>query len=324
MGRARWTGWGPPGAEIGSSEIVRCAARRAPVPEEEVNKRFFLDWSWWFHHQEPVPHLDEIHQAIWEDRPLRLHYLTFMLNTTCVDVDPYGLVAKAGAWFLVAGIEKTPRVYRISWLTGVETLPGRIERPDGFDLASFWQDWCASYEENQRSFLVTLRVSPQLLRLLPLYFGRRVVEGVAESGPPDGNGWVTLRLSFESLRLLATASLLLVAQQRSWNPKLYKGQSGRLRSPDFGLLSGTRLSLRFRFNAPVIPAAAFATYQVGPYQLAAQGGGILMVAGKNFVDFFFTVAHARLKAVDDITQDGQQLLCWPGMVFSRPLGRRKL
>ena len=33
-------------------------ARRSD--EEKVRQRFFLDWSWWFHSQEPVPHLTTI------------------------------------------------------------------------------------------------------------------------------------------------------------------------------------------------------------------------------------------------------------------------
>jgi predicted DNA-binding transcriptional regulator YafY len=34
--------------------------------------------------------------------------------------------------------------------------------------------------------------------LLPLYFGERIHEALAQAGPPDAEGWVTLTLSFET------------------------------------------------------------------------------------------------------------------------------
>ncbi len=45
--------------------------------EEEVRNRFYLDWSWWFHHQEPVPHLAALQQALWEQHKVRLYARTF-------------------------------------------------------------------------------------------------------------------------------------------------------------------------------------------------------------------------------------------------------
>lgn len=192
--------------KLGVSQELKSAAlkfsaalsdtRRAS--EESVQQRFYLDWSWWFHAQEPVPHLSTIRQAVWEDRCLRLHYRTFFFSTIDVVAKPYGLVAKAGIWYLVAGVEQGPRVYQVSWLSDVELLEERFTRPTGFDLAAFWQNWCAEYEQNQLGFQTTLRVAPELLRLLPLYFGHRVVDLIAKSGPPDANDWVTLILSFES------------------------------------------------------------------------------------------------------------------------------
>lgn len=166
--------------------------------EEKVRQRFFLDWSWWHHNQEPVPHLAAIRQAVWEDCPLRLSYTNFLSIHTDVEVEPYGLVAKAGIWHLVAGVAGAIRVFHISRLTDVEALAGQFIRPAEFDLATFWEEWCAEYEQNQYAFLATLRVSPALLRLLPLYFGRRLPDLVANAGPPDAEGWYTLTLTFET------------------------------------------------------------------------------------------------------------------------------
>lgn len=194
---------------LGASQDLKSAMLKlsAAVPdprrsdEEKVRQRFYLDWSWWFHAQEPVPHLAAIRQAAWEDRQLRLRYRTFFGSLVTVEVAPYGLVAKAGIWYLVAETKGQVRVYQISWLADVALLDETFSRPDDFDLVAFWQAWCAEYEQNQQAFLVTLRVSPELREMLPLYFGHQVTELARRAGPissPDEQGWVTLTLSFES------------------------------------------------------------------------------------------------------------------------------
>jgi predicted DNA-binding transcriptional regulator YafY len=167
--------------------------------EETAHRRFHLDWSWWFHSQEPVPHLSTVRQAVWEERRLHLRYLTYLLYPTELEVEPYGLVAKAGIWYLVAGVDGRARVYRVAWLVDAGLLEDHFTRPPDFDLAGFWQGWCEEYEAQQHGYPVTLRISPGLLKLLPLYFGQRFVEQLSKAGPPDEQDWVSIRLSFESL-----------------------------------------------------------------------------------------------------------------------------
>jgi predicted DNA-binding transcriptional regulator YafY len=124
-------------------------------------------------------------------------------------VDPYGLVAKAGAWHLVCAGDGRLRVYRVSQVLEARIAGERFTRPPDFDLAAFWQSWCAGQEENRPSYPVTVRVSPGLVPYLPLVFGERVREPLAQAGPPDADGpalsgaegWITLTLSFERLEV---------------------------------------------------------------------------------------------------------------------------
>lgn len=169
--------------------------------EENVQQRFLLDWSWWNHAQEPVPHLSAVQQAVWNGSRLRLQYYTYLKVPIQVEVDPYALVAKAGIWYLAAAVEGTMRVYQISWLAEVQILDQTFERRAGFSLPDFWRGWCAEYEEQQRGYLVRLRISPGLIELLPLYFGRRITLMISGAEPPDAKGWVTLTLPFESLEV---------------------------------------------------------------------------------------------------------------------------
>src|SRR6202011_5023613 len=71
------------------------AARRAEVAAESA--RFHVDAPDWFRPLRPAPHLDTIIQAVRADRRLRLVYTT----PPRLEVEPLGLVAKAGNWYLV-------------------------------------------------------------------------------------------------------------------------------------------------------------------------------------------------------------------------------
>ncbi|MBE0699585.1 MAG: WYL domain-containing protein [Anaerolineaceae bacterium] len=169
------------------------------INEEKVQQRFILDWAWWNHAQEPAPHLSTLQQAVWDDCRLRLTYQTYLNLPIILYVEPYGLVAKAGMWYLVAIINRSPRVYQVSGLIDVVVLEEHFERRVDFRLADFWRQWCSEYEQQQRGYLVRLRLSPGLIKLLPLYFGRRVSGLIKDAQPPDVEGWVTLTLAFESL-----------------------------------------------------------------------------------------------------------------------------
>ena len=166
--------------------------------ERRMRERIHLDSIWWFQHEEPVPHLQTIQEAVWEDRRLQLRYrLPFQAEAEQV-VDPYGLVAKAGVWYLVCASGGHVRVHRASHVMGARLVDGSFERPPGFDLAEFWKDWSASYEQNRAHYPVLARVAPGLHRHLPQLFGEPMRDSIAKAGPPDAEGWLTLILPFES------------------------------------------------------------------------------------------------------------------------------
>jgi predicted DNA-binding transcriptional regulator YafY len=169
------------------------------VSEERVQQRFYLDWSWWNHAQEPAPYLSILQRAVWEDQRLSLCIQTYLNVPITLVVEPYGLVAKAGIWYLVALVNGSPRAYQVSWLIDVTALEETFDRREDFHLADFWEEWCRDYEERQRGYPVRMRLSAPLLKLPPLYFGRRVNALIQDAGQPDEAGWVTLTLAFESL-----------------------------------------------------------------------------------------------------------------------------
>jgi predicted DNA-binding transcriptional regulator YafY len=182
------------------------AGRRAD--EEQVRKRFYLDTTWADEEGGPVPHLQTLYQAVWQDHRIRLTYRPLPPVEIEQWVDPYGLVAKAGAWHLVCARQGGMRVHRVSDLITVSLLDETFERPEGFDLGDFWKAWCAERAQMQAVYPVNVRISGEMVPFLPMYFGEGIKAKIIQAGPADEDGWITLELSFASLeaardRLLA-------------------------------------------------------------------------------------------------------------------------
>ena len=204
-----------PLADLGVSQDLRAALHKlaAALPayhrgdEERVRQRIYLDSVGWFQATEPVPHLQTIQRAIWEDRKLHLTYrLPFDTRAEWL-VEPYGLVAKAGAWYLVCVRNGQMRTHRVSLVFDARLCDESFERQADFDLAAYWQAWSTQYEKNQPHYAATVRVTRQLVPFLPLHFGEAVREAIAQAGPPDNEGWITLVLPFETLEAARTQIL---------------------------------------------------------------------------------------------------------------------
>lgn len=168
-------------------------------PEQELaRQRILLDSSWWFQSGEDVPCLKTVQQALWQERPLRLQVHSDFFNTRFEqEAEPYGLVAKASVWYLVYGRGGNIQVTRLSQVVTAEVQPGTFARPKDFDLAVFWEQWCAEFE-SQAPYVARVRISPAVLPVLQYYLEERVRHVMVSHGEPDAGGWVTLDLPFES------------------------------------------------------------------------------------------------------------------------------
>jgi predicted DNA-binding transcriptional regulator YafY len=193
--------------ELGLSGELKAALRKllAALPAgsqhdaAQVRQRIHLDSAPWPHRVELVPHLHTIQQGVWQNRRLRLTYHTFMGTSLTRTVAPYGLVAKHSRWQLVCERAGHLRVVPVAQVVAADLLAEAFTRPPDFDLAAFWQDWRSSWEASAPRYLATVRASPALLDVLPVYFGWRAAELLDSAGPPDADGWRTLTLPFESL-----------------------------------------------------------------------------------------------------------------------------
>lgn len=206
-----------PLSDLGLEQELAAALRKlaAALPashrgdDQRVRQRVHLDPTGWSAAHQPLPHLETIYQAVWNDRILIIRYqLPFQAQADWL-VSPYGLVAKAREWYLIGAREsgapcesgrwdqiRVLPVYRVlSASLSEETFP----RPEAFDLPRFWEAWCRDHEANRSSYRVTLRVGPSLLPFGAQVFGDPA--GGCQMSDGDGTrpGWTTLQVQYESL-----------------------------------------------------------------------------------------------------------------------------
>ncbi|MFD4339666.1 helix-turn-helix transcriptional regulator [Streptomyces anulatus] len=166
-------------------------------------RRFHLDAPSWYHEPETPELLPVIADAVWDDRLLRARYRRGGEQEgteVARELAPYGLVLKAGVWYLCARAGEDFRVYRIDRFTAVEPAETRFDRDEGFDLPGFWEERAAGFARSLLRTEVTVRVSGRGARMLA-YTGDRAAAAtaLAEAPEPGPDGLRTLTLPVESL-----------------------------------------------------------------------------------------------------------------------------
>jgi predicted DNA-binding transcriptional regulator YafY len=193
-----------PAAELGLGTVMTAAQLKvlAALPGElrarasRLVERFYLDAAGWFHGSESVPHLATLAQAVWDARGVTIEYERGDTRVTR-QIQPLGLVLKAGIWYTVALFEGEPRTYRVSRVVAASLDDESFERPESFDLATFWTESSAAYEREVQRLSVVVRVRPGHRWNLTDYVGGRAVEQAEVLDEPDPQGWTRLRLQLD-------------------------------------------------------------------------------------------------------------------------------
>ncbi|MET9113896.1 YafY family protein [Streptomyces longwoodensis] len=199
-------------AALGSALRKVMAALPAPHrPAAEVtSRRILVDATRWKGGPRPAVDLDTLQDAVFADRRLRLRYRhSGAREPRTYTVDPYGLVAKAGVWYLVADRRGAPRLFRADRVRSATVLDDPVRRRPGVELADAWEVVRRQVEERPDALAVTARVRrPRLDMFLRM-------NAAHLTGPPaedDGaSEWVTVRLAFPFV--VAVRQLLAFSDQ---------------------------------------------------------------------------------------------------------------
>ncbi|MFJ3216596.1 helix-turn-helix transcriptional regulator [Kitasatospora sp. NPDC086801] len=181
-------------AQLGFGEALATARLklRAALPAElrehaeRIRTGFLLDAPGWYGEADRAPHLPAVAAAMWARRAVVLRYLRWRAPEEIERrVEPYGLVLKAGRWYLVAGGPSGTRTYRVDQILEVHTLEEEFATPDGFDLAAHWNGYLADFQARLHTGQALVRLTPEGARRL----------GVT----PVGDGWTQTRVPIESI-----------------------------------------------------------------------------------------------------------------------------
>lgn len=203
-------------AELGLGRVLAAAQLKvqAALPGElsdragRIAERFHLDAPGWFREADHVPTLTGVADAVWNQRVLRVRYRRWATGGREPEVErelePLGLVLKAGTWYLVAvphGEEDAgARTYRVARILDLETLDLRFDRPEGFDLWKYWHQRTQELADALYQAEATVRLSPRGMELAPAILRPHTARALAEgSWPADEDGWVRAVVPIESL-----------------------------------------------------------------------------------------------------------------------------
>ncbi|MEU6488460.1 WYL domain-containing protein [Streptomyces sp. NPDC046887] len=220
-------------ARLKVSAALLPSLRDAP---EAAAQRFHLDAPGWYQEPETPELLPVLAEAVWDDRRVEVRYRRPGDTEVGRRLDPYGLVLKAGVWYLCAravasaapdapdapdapAASEAPvssvRVYRVDRFSAVEVERDgeRFTREEGFDLPAFWVERSAAFARSILRDEVVVRLTPAGARALPRVTDRAAAEeALAAAGEPGPDGRVEVRLRVESLEV-AYAQLLTLGPE---------------------------------------------------------------------------------------------------------------
>jgi predicted DNA-binding transcriptional regulator YafY len=162
-----------------------------------IRQRLYVDTTGWRGASENLVMLPIVQEAVSHDRKLKIQYQRPGSESVERVVDPLGLVAKGSTWYLVSRTAEGYRTYRVSRIVQATLLDQPSERPPDFDLAAYWTSSSERFSEALSRFDALVRVEPRTAGWVRMSRPPWSVQ-IDDAHPPDAEGWVTLRLRFDS------------------------------------------------------------------------------------------------------------------------------
>ncbi|MFF7881338.1 helix-turn-helix transcriptional regulator [Streptomyces sp. NPDC020794] len=188
-----------PAAELGLGPVLAAAQLkvRAALPRElrkhadRISGRFHLDAPGWYADADDTPYLPVVADAVWNARVLNVLYRRWREPTDVRRrLEPYGLVLKAGRWYVVAG--PGPRTFRVDQILELTSTDDEFSRPETFDLAAYWTAYQREFHDRLHRAEAVIRVAPGTRLTGP-------VRAAEVNGHTDQDGWTIATVPIESI-----------------------------------------------------------------------------------------------------------------------------
>ncbi|WP_418956665.1 helix-turn-helix transcriptional regulator [Streptomyces tritici] len=186
--------------DAASTARLKLAAALSPALKDAPSsaaQRFHLDAPGWYQEPRTPELLAPIAEAVWDDRPVTARYRR-PDNEVTRDLEPYGLVLKAGVWYVCARAGASWRTYRVDRFTHVELGAGRFARDPDFDLPAFWAERAEEFARSLLRTEVVLRLTEQGARRLPYVTDRAAAEEALATAERNADGRLTATLRVEN------------------------------------------------------------------------------------------------------------------------------
>lgn len=188
------------GADLSSA--LRKVAAAVPASRQStgfnLHEKIYIDESEWSGGEPAGSSFEMIRKALWEDQVIELTYFSELgshAGTITAALQPLGLVAASGQWYLAASREEHLIAVPMANVLSVKISGVQFERPSGFHLQEFWQTH-AALRQQQPGFSVEAIISNAAL---PLIF-----DAVDGKPKPASEGRSCVRLKFENLEYART------------------------------------------------------------------------------------------------------------------------
>ncbi|MBO0511709.1 helix-turn-helix transcriptional regulator [Streptomyces beijiangensis] len=195
-----------PAAELGLGSVLAAAQLklRAELPAElrghvdRMQSRFHLDAPGWYAEDTPVPFLQEVADAVWNGRVIDVRYRRWK-EPTEVDrrLEPYGLVLKAGRWYVVAG--PWPRTFRVDQILALTQRGEEFSVPAEFDLAAYWQQYQADFRARLQRGDAVVRLTRRAAEALSVAWEPAADSAADSDADSDADGRTTATVPIESV-----------------------------------------------------------------------------------------------------------------------------
>lgn len=147
---------------------------------EEARKSILFDMTSWFGKKKREDFLEDLREAIFKKKRLLIIYPSHcQLIREERKIDPYGLICKAGVWYLAAHCHQRGqiRTFRIDRIKGAKELKESFSLPDDFDINRYWKESVKAYEERKGEYRVKIKVDREMASIARRYIwdGEEVV-----------------------------------------------------------------------------------------------------------------------------------------------------